>query len=339
MQVGAATALGKVLVTGGTGFIGSFLVKRLVDEGNHVRVFDNNFRGNKSRLEPCLDKVEYVEGDVVNFDEVRRACEGVDTVFHLAAVNGTENFYKFPGKVLEVGVKGALNTLDAAGHCGVKRYIVTSSSEVYQEPTHLPTTETERIVIPEIKNPRFSYSGTKIITELLTLHYSDANGLSTVVCRPHNFYGPDMGLEHVMPQLILRMKELSDNFSQREIELPIQGTGEETRAFCFIEDAVDGLILCALNGENKEIYHIGTEEEITIRHLTKRIAEVLGLTIHVKTGERPLGGTTRRCPSIAKIRRLGFEPRWSLQRGLERTVSWYRDDHSKADNIGNKHTG
>jgi len=92
MQINRTTTLGKVLVTGGTGFIGSYLVKRLVNEGNRVRVFDNNLRGNVRKLGSYLNEVEYVEGDVVNFNQVRRACKGIETLFHLASVNGTENF-------------------------------------------------------------------------------------------------------------------------------------------------------------------------------------------------------------------------------------------------------
>ena len=323
MQVESTKALGNVLVTGGTGFIGSYLVKRLVEGGNRVRVLDNCVRRDVRRLGSYLDRIEYVEGDVVDSDRVLRVVEGIDTLFHLAFINGTENFYRFPEKVLGVGVKGALNTLDAALRCDVKRYIVTSSSEVYQQPTRVPTPEDERIVIPDIKNPRFSYSGAKIITELLALHYPAKSKLETVICRPHNVYGPDMGAAHVIPQMILRMKDLSRDFSIREIELPIQGTGEETRAFCYIHDAVGELIQCAVKGKNREIYHIGTEEEIAIRELAARLAQLLGIRISLKRSEGPLGGTTRRCPSIAKIRDLGFEPEWSLTDGLKETVAWY----------------
>ena len=124
--------LGNILITGGTGFVGSYLTKRLVDEGATVRVFDNNSRGSTQRLDEYINKVDFIEGDIRNYDEVLNACKDIDTIFHLAYINGTENFYKVPEIVLDVGVKGAINTIDASLACGVKNYIVTSSSEVYQ---------------------------------------------------------------------------------------------------------------------------------------------------------------------------------------------------------------
>lgn len=323
MQRIEINTLGKILVTGGTGFVGSYLTKRLVDGGASVRVLDNNIRGIVQRLEGYLDKVEYIEGDVTDFDQVYAACKGMKTLFHLAFINGTENFYRIPEKVLEVGVKGALNTLDAAMRCGIRNYLVTSSSEVYQEPTHIPTSEMERLIIPDVKNPRFSYSGGKIITELLAIHYTAKSSLRTVICRPHNFYGPDMGMGHVIPQFILRMKKLRENSSIRGIDFPIQGTGEETRAFCYIDDAVEGILRCAAQGKSREVYNIGTEDEITIADLAAQIAGLLGLRINLISGESLTGGTRRRCPSIAKIQTLGYEPKISLRDGLMKTIDWY----------------
>ncbi len=120
MQRIEINSLGKILITGGTGFVGSYLTKRLIDGGAFVRVLDNNLRGSVRRLEDYLEKIEYIEGDVTDFEQVYDACKGIDTLFHLAYINGTENFYRIPEKVLEVGIKGGLNTLDAAMKCGIK---------------------------------------------------------------------------------------------------------------------------------------------------------------------------------------------------------------------------
>jgi len=324
-------SLGKILVTGGTGFIGAKLVKTLVDKGADVRVFDNNLRGKSSRLDGYFDLVEFIEGDVRNYDEIYKATKGIDTVFHLAFINGTDNFYNFPEKVLEVGVKGALTTLDAAIALNVKNYVVTSSSEVYQQPTEVPTKENERIIIPDVMNPRFSYSGGKIITELLTIHYAAKTDLNTIIFRPHNFFGPDMGTGHVIPQFILRMKKLSNNFKIKEIDFPIQGTGEETRSFCFINDAVDAILISTLNGKKGEIYHGGTEEEISIKDLAIEIADIVDLKINIITGELLKGGTSRRCPSIKKLEDLGYTPKYPLRKALKETISWYVDKYNDQD--------
>ena len=315
-------SLGNVLITGGTGFIGSSLVKRLVDEGLSVRVLDNNSRGNLNRLDGYLGEIDFINGDVTSIDSCLKACDGIDTLFHLAAINGTENFYRIPAMVLEVGVKGALNTLEAAVKCGVTNYIVTSSCEVYQGPTNIPTSEEERIIIPDIHNPRFSYSAGKIINEALVIHWAPEK-LKTIICRPHNFYGPDMGTAHVIPQLILRMKDLSNGFKIKSIDFPIQGTGKETRSFCFIDDGIDGLLVAAVNGNNKEIYHLGTEDEFLISDLVFEIGKLLDLELNVIPNESLKGGTQRRCPSIKKICNVGFIPKVPLVDGIKASIDYY----------------
>jgi len=324
--------LGKILITGGTGFIGSALAKRLIDLGCDVRILDNNLRGKSSRLDGYFNKFEFIEGDVTDLNTVLSATQGIDTVFHLDFINGTDNFYKFPEKVLEIGVKGALTTLDASLMLGVKNYIVTSSSEVYQEPITIPTPESERIIIPDIMNPRFSYSGGKIITELLAIHYTAKSDVNSVIFRPHNFFGPDMGTGHVIPQFAIRMKELSKNFTIKEIDFPIQGTGKETRAFCFIDDAIDGLLLTALKGNKGEIYHCGTQDEISIEELALMMANILGIKINILKGDLLTGGTSRRCPDISKIKTLGYKPKTRLDVALKKTIDWYLRNNSQSNN-------
>ena len=330
--------LGKILVTGGTGFLGAALTRRLVELECDVVVLDNNSRGSSLRIADLDDKIDFIQGDVTSYEDVAKAMEGIDTIFHLAYINGTDNFYNFPELILEVGVKGALATLDVAMELGVKNYIVTSSSEVYQQPTHFPTTEEERIIIPDIKNPRFSYSGGKIITELLTIHYAAKSPMRTVICRPHNFYGPDMGYGHVIPQFFNRVKELSNNFSNDKIDFPIQGSGNETRAFCFIDDAVDGLLIAAKYGSKGEIYHIGTEDEISIKELGYVLAKSLGIEIVIQEGELLEGSTDRRRPDITKLSKLGYKPIVSLEEGLKKTLNWYKTNPLEVKNKAKDNT-
>src|SRR6266571_3393980 len=152
------------LVTGGTGFIGSAITRRLITEGHSVRVIDNNTRGVERRLNDVRGDFELVVGDIRDPEAVSRAVEGVDAVAHLAFVNGTEFFYSKPELVLSVGVKGAINTLESCLKHGVSRYWLMSSSEVYQSPPRVPTDETVPLSIPDPLNPRYSYGGGKLIS-------------------------------------------------------------------------------------------------------------------------------------------------------------------------------
>ncbi|NND04291.1 MAG: NAD-dependent epimerase/dehydratase family protein, partial [Acidimicrobiia bacterium] len=248
---------------------------------------------------------------------------GVHTVWHLAYINGTRFFYERPDDVLEVGIKGALNTIEAALNNDVTRYVLASTSETYNNPTHVPTTESERLMIPDITNPRFSYGGGKITSELLTLHYGGHRGLETVIFRPHNIYGPDMGHEHVIPEIVERIVKVSNGLTDKSIDLEIQGDGSETRAFCFVTDGASGARIAGEKGAPGEIYHLGTPEEISIRHLVELIGKTMGVEINVVPGPLRAGGTPRRCPDITKLEGLGYEPQVMIEAGLAKTVPWY----------------
>lgn len=312
----------RYLVTGGSGFIGSALVRRLVADGHAVRVLDDGSRGRARRLAEVADRVEVVDGDVRDAAAVARACAGVDAVCHLAAVNGTELFYSIPDVVLEVGVKGMLNVLDGAVAASVKDVYLASSSEVYHHPPVIPTPETVPLVIPDPLNPRYSYAGSKIVSELLTLNVGRKAFRRAVIFRPHNVYGPDMGWEHVIPQLALRVRELARD-STGTIRLPIQGTGAETRAFVYVDDAVDGIVRVIERGDHLGIYHVGNDEEVTIAALAREIGACYGREIEAVPGKAAAGGTPRRSPDISKLRKLGYSARVPLREGILRTVRWY----------------
>lgn len=313
----------KYLVTGGTGFIGSALVKRLVKEGNTVRVLDNDIRGSVERLKEIADEIEIVEADIRDAEEVQKACKDMESVIHLAYINGTEFFYKMPELVLEVGVKGILNVIDGCIKEGIKELIVASSSEVYQTPEMIPTDETAKLSVPDPLNPRYSYGGGKIISELLAINYGRKHFSRIVIFRPHNVYGPDMGWEHVIPQFVVRMKGLCRDSRDKTVKFQIQGTGDETRAFCFIDDFIDGLMLVLEKGENLGIYHIGTMEEIQIKNVAAKVGKYFGKNVEIVSGELAKGGIKRRCPDITKLRKLGYEPKFSFEKGLKITAEWY----------------
>ena len=315
----------KVLLTGGSGFLGSALCRDLVGAGHEVVVLDDNSRGRARRLLELGDDVRLVEADIRDYDAVRAATEGCEVVWHLAYINGTRFFYERPDDVLEVGVKGALNTIEAALDAGVRRYVLASTSETYNEPSRVPTPEDEMLKIPDVRNPRFSYGGGKIASELLTLHLGGHRGLETVIFRPHNFYGPDMGGEHVIPEVVKRIVDLSDGLTKRSIDLPIQGDGSETRSFCFVTDGSRGAHLVGEQGTSGEIYHLGTEHEVSIRELVELLGRSLDVDVNIVPGSLRAGGTSRRCPDISKARALGFEPQVSLEEGVARTARWYAD--------------
>jgi nucleoside-diphosphate-sugar epimerase len=313
----------KILVTGGSGFIGSGLVKALVGAGNQVRVLDDHSRGSPRRLKGIEKDIEFIAGDVRDADMVARAAQGMDEVHHLAFVNGTEFFYTMPEFVLDVGVRGMLNVIDACRKHGVGTLLVASSSEVYQSPPQIPTGEDAPLIVPDPLNPRYSYGAGKLISEVMAINFGRKFFERVLVFRPHNVYGPDMGWEHVIPQFALRLYKLAQAQPSGPLRFDIQGSGAETRSFCFIDDLVAGVMVMREKGEHLGIYHIGTTEEVTIADLAKRIARVAGREIALVPGPPAKGGTPRRCPDISKLARLGYQPRVPLDQGLKTTLDWY----------------
>src|SRR5437016_5748624 len=198
-----------ILVTGGSGFIGSALVKALVRRGETVRVFDDNSRGALRRLAGLDRDLEFVKGDIRDAAAVDAAMRGIEEVHHLAYVNGTATFYSAPDLVLDVGVKGIVNVIDACRHQGVGTLVLASSSEVYQSPPQVPTDESAPLTIPDPLNPRLSYGAGKIISELMAINHGRKHFERVLIFRPHNVYGPDMGSDHVIPQFALRLRELA----------------------------------------------------------------------------------------------------------------------------------
>lgn len=311
------------LVTGGTGFIGASLVHALVKSGNRVRVLDNQSRGSMRRIFSVADEIEIVEADIRDPESVQKATQGIDSVCHLAFVNGTQFFYEKPDLVLDVGVKGMVNVIDACIKNNVPELVVASSSEVYQQSPVVPTDETVALTIPDVTNPRYSYAAGKIISEVMAINYGK-NFERVLIFRPHNVYGPDMGWEHVIPQFAMRMKELANTTKAGEtIEFPIQGSGEESRAFVYIDDFTRGLERVIEHGEHLGIYHIGTEDECSVSKLAELVGSCYKRSIKIIPGSLARGGAQRRCPDITKLRKLGYEPQVSLADGVSRTVNWY----------------
>jgi dTDP-glucose 4,6-dehydratase/UDP-glucose 4-epimerase len=313
----------RFLVTGGTGFLGSALVRRLVQQGAAVRVLDNGSRGSVRRLQDIADDVEVIEGDVRDAETVQRAAAGTDAVVHLAAVNGTEFFYAQPELVLDVGVRGMLNVLDACRAHGIGDLVVVSSCEVYQTPPVVPTDETAPLSIPDVTNPRYSYAGSKIVSELIALNCGCRDFSRVAIVRPHNVYGPDMGWEHVLPQFALRALKAVRSTPFGAVPFQIQGDGRQTRAFINIDDFTEGLMTVLRKGGHLEIYHVGNPEEVTIAEAARKVMAYFGREVRLIPSPAPPGSAPRRCPDIAKMRRFGFVPRITLNDGLPSLIEWY----------------
>ena len=316
--------MSRILVTGGSGFIGSGLVKALVKAGHRVRVLDNNSRGHSRRLAQVADEVEFITGDIRDPQLVEKAAASMDEVHHLAFINGTEFFYTRPELVLDVAVRGMINVIDACQKHGIGTLVLASSSEVYQTPPRIPTDESVPLLIPDPLNPRYSYGGGKLISELMAINFGRKGFERVLIFRPHNVYGPDMGFEHVIPQLALRLQAAARNQPVGLLKLSIQGSGRETRSFCHIDDLIAGVMVMHRKGKHLGIYNVGTVEEVTIAALAAKIAAIIGRDIEIVPGDVAPGGTLRRCPDITKLQELGYKPRVSLDEGLRPTIDWYR---------------
>lgn len=328
----ASATTERALVTGGSGFIGSALVRSLLADGLRVRVFDDLSRGVPENLADLSGSIEFFRGDVRDPSAVGRALEDVAQVYHLACINGTRNFYLDPGAVLDVAVRGHIAVADAVrAATDVHLFVYASSSEIYHEPAAVPTAEDEPGRIPDLYNPRYSYACAKLLGEMWTLHAMARPGLRRVVFRPHNVYGPRMGFEHVIPQLIEKMHRASEGFANPVARIELQGSGRETRAFCFVDDAVRGIRVAAERGEDAGIYHVGTPDEVAIADLARALAETLGLGLKLEPGPGAAGGTSRRCPDISRLAALGYAPSVSLRAGLAATAAWYREHFSAKD--------
>ncbi|SFG17386.1 UDP-glucose 4-epimerase [Halopelagius inordinatus] len=312
----------EVHVTGGAGFIGSYLVRSLVEQGHDVTVFDNISRGEVSNLENVLDKIRFVEGDIRNRDELEEAIESPDILYHLAAINGTKNFYDRPYEVLDTNVEGVRNVVDIARKQDVDRLVFSSSSEVYGYPERFPTDEDHVLQIMDPENPRFSYAGSKIIGEQYVVNGADDSSYDYTIVRPHNIYGEAMGYDHVIPEFIEQI--VTDQ------PFTVYGDGEQTRSFCYISDAVDAFVRAGFErgGEN-QIFNVGKQEEVTINGLADRLFDIAGVhpeVSHIESEELK-GSTRRRQPDVSKARELlNYDPAVSLDEGLERTFSWYCED-------------
>ena len=308
----------RILVTGGAGFVGSALVRRLAAGGHVVRVLDDLSRGDAARLDgvPC----DLRAADVRDAAAVSRAAKGCGLVVHLASVQGNQWFYTRPRRVLDVMIRGTMNVISACEESGAD-LMVASSSEAHQSPV-IPTPEDVPLIVPDVRNPRYSYGGAKITAELLAMAAAHEHAIGTVtIVRPHNVIGPDMGTDHVIPQFAQRVAGLAREHPSGVIPFPVQGSGQETRSFCWIGDCVEQLMLLLDRGG---IWNVGVMDERTIAETAHAVAGCYGRDIKVVPGALSEGSPQRRSPDTAAIEALGWKPAVGFGEAIERTVAWYQ---------------
>lgn len=316
----------RYLVTGGAGFLGSALVKRLVSEGHQVTVLDNLSRGRADRIKD-IPGVAFVKGDIRDPFIVCRAMEACDSVIHFAYIQGTSNFYGEPKLILDVALKGIINVLEATEVTGCRELMLMSSSEAY-EVGQLPTPETTPLCVPDPLNPRYSYGGGKLISEITSIAWAQKGYLDRlIIVRPHNIIGPDMRTQHVVPQFAERMNELVIKQPEGIIRFPIQGTGSETRSFCYVDDFTDQLMLLLEKAGPLGIWHAGAMDERRIYEVAHAVAACYGREIQVIPGPLAEGSPVRRLPDTRKIHDLGYRgPKVHFVDAIARTVRWYQEN-------------
>lgn len=307
-----------VLVTGGTGFIGSNICNYLISNKFKIVVFDNNSRGNIKRLDDIKKNIIFIKGDICKKNHLKKAFQKIKIhcVIHLAYINGTKYFYEKPIDVLNVGLKGIINILELSKEFKIKNFILASSSEVYQTPNRVPTSEKEMLKVPDVYNPRYSYGAGKIICELMTINYGKRYFKKTLIFRPHNVYSEDMGNEHVIPQFISKIKKSVNG------KIKIKGSGKEIRSFIHINDFMNAFDLIFRKGKNLEVYNIGTSEKINIKKLAFLISKALQKKIKLLSTNFFVGNTPIRCPDINKIKKLGFKQKIKIKDGIKKIIKF-----------------
>ena len=306
----------RYLVTGGAGFIGSNLVEAILDAGGAVRVLDDFSTGDRENLAPFLDRIELVEGSVVDPGICHGACEGMDYVFHQAALASVPRSVKDPLGSHAACATGTLNMLVGAKDAGVRRFVYAGSSSAYGVTPTLPKHE----AMPSL--PQSPYAVAKLSGEQYAAVFSGVFGLETVVLRYFNIFGPRQDpashYSAVIPLFIT--KALAG-------EAPtIDGDGEQTRDFTYVENCVlANALACAADPEGVagEVFNVGCGDRISVNTLWQEIKAITGSEVDAIHGPTRAGDVRDSLASLDRIRdRLGYAAEVSLTEGLRRTVEW-----------------
>jgi nucleoside-diphosphate-sugar epimerase len=305
------SSAGKVLVTGGGGFIGSHLVERLLRDGNQVRVLDNFATGHRANLSEVDTEIELIEGDIQSYERVHNAVRGCEVVFHLAALPSVPRSIQDPLTSTATNVTGTLNVLLAARDEAVRRVVFASSSSVYGPQSEYPQRE------DVAARPISPYAVSKLAAEGYCRAFTQVYGLETVAVRYFNVFGPrqDPRSQYaaVIPKFIT---------SALTGEAPvIYGDGEQSRDFTYIDNTVDGTLLASTaKGVAGETFNLACGEETTLNQLVRHIGEISGKPVEATYAEGKPGDLRRSLADISRAREaLRYEPAIDVRAGLERT--------------------
>ncbi|WP_290985123.1 NAD(P)-dependent oxidoreductase [Hyphomicrobium sp.] len=315
----------KVVVSGAAGFVGYHLAVALADMPD-VELFcvDSHIRGEDDEAYHRLQVRANVRAFNMDLND-RAALDQLpadpDYIFHLAALNGTQNFYERPFDVVRCCTLPTIFLLDRYRDCkSLKRFVYASSSEAYASTVSrfnwpVPTDESVPLGIDDVTNVRWSYGGSKMHGEIAVVAAAQQFKLPFSIIRYHNVYGPRMGDKHVMPDFLMRA---------RKGEFVLYGH-KDTRTFLYIEDAVRATIdVSRLDSCKDEIVNIGGGREIEMGELGKIMMDLGGFEGQIDLQPSPKGSVSRRAPDLAKFKRLtGFEERWTLEDGLKQTMAFY----------------
>lgn len=316
----------KVLITGGAGFIGYHLAKELAAKNYEVVVVDNFSRGVEDRfLQQMVKKnsVKMIPIDLMDEAKVMGLGDDFSYIYHLAAIIGVQNVLNHPYDVLEKNVQLLMNLIQLGKRQKrMKRFVFASTSEVYAGTLQffnmeIPTPETTPLAITPLEHPRTSYMLSKIYGEALLQH----SGLPFTIVRPHNVYGPRMGMSHVIPELLQKAYMAAEGEKLEVFSV------DHKRTFCYISDAVKMIRLLA-ESETAcgESYNIGNESpEVTIRTVAETVLKATGKELAISAKPATAGSPVRRCPSMEKTKTcIGFAGEVSLEDGINRTFAWYK---------------
>jgi len=315
----------KVIVTGGAGFIGSHVVEKLIEKGADVTVLDTLQNGAIKNLSAVMGKYTLIKGDCTDEDTLIRAFSKKDIVMNLAArVGGIEYNRTHQATMMRDNILIGTKAIEAARIAGVEKFLVVSSACVYARECTIPTPESEGFdSVPEPTNGGYGWA--KRMAEKLGMYYAEEFGMKVSIVRPYNCYGPrdhfDPKLSHVIPALIKRVID-------GENPVKVWGTGAQTRAFLYVTDMAEGMILSVEKSKSPEPINLGTDEEISIKDLVKKIIILSNLKSDITFDiTKPDGSARRNSDNTLAKSKIKFEAKVNLDQGLKKTIEWYENNN------------